>query len=432
MKKYGMLCKVLLSAFKSAKNINVKAIDYYSCINIDELENSLKSYLSVTYGYKIDYSSYLKEIKVCFENIVNNSNSRDLIDINAYVLRYTEEYINKMNQNYYSAILIESLRGLYSKNIYDTVVKNFKNQFSIGIIDKRNEDFMPYINIKDINLLEKTLKRIVFDITMLDTPFNIYIRNMNEHDGLKYLFQSIVRNASCYDLCDINSFFQKYDNFLTDDTFSEFTSEKYIGQILGNDVFVKLKKAYASYETPYYFSFYLKNSGEILELPNIRFGIDDKKVFILATQTSQENYNNKNYDKLCECYKCFIGNNKYFRNYNPMHAISIILSLGLFKRFGMDNINVVGYMPFRYKKCSIENNFSDFESNDLQYRLTNKQFYTYLRVLENFDGIFINDYSDLTGNLSLILSDDISSSNDILNDLFYMTCKPNENKNIIK
>ena len=83
----------------------------------------------------------------------------------------------------------------------------------------------------------------------------------------------------------------------------------------------------------------LKNS--IYELPNIRFGIEQKEkrkvAHILAVQSAQRIHDKQTEENIFNYVKESIPKSKHFRQFNPMHLVSIILSLGIFNGLGIKN-----------------------------------------------------------------------------------------------
>ncbi len=228
-------------------------------------------------------------------------------------------------------------------------------------------------------------------------------------------------------MLDIQRYIVKYDSFITDTTFDDLKASKFLGTFMGDNIYVRLRRAPVSYETPYFLSFYMNFDNKIVELPNIRFGLenlDNKKIMhILATQSSQDNERFDMCNKLSDCYKTFLGGVSSFREYNPSHVVSIILTFGLVRGLGITDVNIVDYMPFRYQRLVLENHKNKDELDLLQHRLTNKQLYSYLRACEYFNGIDVCSYPELDNNLKLFLSNNISTDNSQLNELYDMSYK---------
>lgn len=393
--------------------------------NLDELESNLKLYLNMVLGFKFDYSPYLKEARVCFENIVTNVTLNDLNNIGNFIVNYTNGLGEKLDSNRLSSIFIESVRKLYSNDLTGSAIINKGNSFVIERPSRVDEEGMPTIAITNIYELEKVLSKFIYDIKNSDSMYNTFLKNSGDEEGIPYIFSSVIRNATSIDLLDIERYIVKYDSFITDTTFDDLKASKLLGTFMGDDIYAKLRMAPVSYETPYCLSFYMEFDNKIVELPNVRFGIenlDDKKVMhILATQSSQDNERFDMCSKLSDCYKSFLGGISSFREYNPSHVISIILTFGLVRGLGITDINIVDYMPFRYQRLVLENHKNKDELDLLQHRLTNKQLYSYLRTCEYFEGIDICSYPELDNNLKLFLSSNISTNNLELKKLYDMS-----------
>ncbi len=396
--------------------------------NYQQLEEELCDYVRSFLGYKInfDYTLYYREIKKYFQNAIVNSKSRNFKEIIIFLEEYSKNFFSNIEKTPYSAIFIDTVKKMYSNDYSRYVIEQVGESYKIGRINRKEEDEIPNICIRNITQLDITLQKFVEDVLKTDTYFNSFFDSMSKEQAISYLFEWVVRNATTSDMLDIERYFQKYDSFITDDTLSELRVPIKASRILGYDLYIYLKKANVNYETPYYLSFIFQNEIGYVELPNIRLGIEKqgniRVANILATQTSQSNYNTRMCEDINNISKKMLGKSKFFREFNPMHVFSIILAFGLLKGVGISNVSIVDYFPLRYQRLVLEGQKSECELNNLQYRLTNKNIYTYLRTLEYFSGIQVLDYVGLDGNLIIKLGDIIQSSNEFLQKLYNIGC----------
>lgn len=405
-----------------------------SSINQELLEKTLEDYLISILGLSIknNYDNYYREIRKYFENILVNTNKdNDLIDnINIY----KEKYINLIDNHYYTKILISALEDIYSPS-YDGRVKYFDNSSNkasamishdnnslvIGRIPRKDEMDMPYVYIKDIDLFEKTLENYIETISISDSFYNILnnenLKDIPVENKIKAIFTCAIFNASNADLVDVNRFFIKYTDFISDNTLDKLRKLNYVGNILGDEVYCMLKRSELEYETPYSLCFMLRNN--IVELPYIRLGISNNQAYILSVQSSQSSYVDKdNEAKIDKYIKSIMPKTSAFRFFNPSHLVSILMCFGILKSLGINEIYVSDYLPFRYRKTIIDKQMSEEEADNFQKRLTDKNIYTYLRLVNISKGINVLSYPDGEEVLKLDISSDIILNNQYLQELF--------------
>lgn len=387
------------------------------------LEESLKEYLKEVYFYYDceDYKEYYKQIRKYFENLVENFDLNKTRDLNTFIKEYTENFYKEIDKRELSSKLFVAIKNVLSNNPKKVIIRNKGKSYFIEKIRQSEEDPMPVIGIRDIDSLEQILNNFLDTVLNSDTYFNSFFGGMERDEAISYLFEWVIRNATSQDLSELEKYFQKYTGFISDKTLEKFkkpilADRDFLGQKLG----IMLKKSNVNYETPYYLSFVMFDGKNRMELPNIRFGVEnnrtEKIVHILATQTSQDNNTNDNIE-LIKTFKTLLGRTKYFREYNPTHLISIALSFGIFKGLGINKVNVVDYMPLRFQRLALEGNKNEEELYNLQYRLTNKNLYNYLRLCEFCDGIEIISYLE-NGELSFNLTDHFSGKVEILEILY--------------
>jgi hypothetical protein len=424
------LCKIFFDVYSDSLDGSIK--NCYRNFKIDDyetLENNLKTYLNYVLGYKLhsDYNDYIREIRKYFENIIVNAHLKNCLDISQFVLDYTYSFFEKINKRPLASIFIDALKKNYSPDFAGTVIGNEGNFYTVARLSRKEEEEIPSVVIKNIDNFESILASFVEKVERSSSYFNSFFKYMDHKEAISYLLEWVVKNATVSDMTNIEQYFKKYSDFITDNTFDSLIHPVKIGDFLGDELYVMRKRANVNYETPYYLSFMMKNDKTCVELPTVRMGIEhveqEKIAHILATQTSQINDDLERYNELTLCFKRMLSKSKNFREFNPSHVISIILTFGVFKGKGIDKVIVEDYFPLRLQGLILENKRDDEELYDYQHRLTDKKLYNCLRLLEFFDGIEITDYTDNDNGLRLFLSDNIKSDNPFLQNLYNMGYK---------
>ncbi len=398
------------------KNIERKNNNFIKIKNKDVLEEILYNYVIKSIGYCSDYSKYYDEIGLLFENIITNIpyvySFENLVD---EINKYVEKYIKKLNEKKYTSLFIQAMTQQYSSDHIKAVVINNKNTYVIGKKSRLEEEEMPKIVIRDIDELENILEKLVATYNMSSHVYGNLLRT-DEDDDIVLFFSWIIKNATTEDLSDIGKYLNKYISYVQDDTFEDFKYPNYLGNFFNDELWAKISSSDVAYETPYYFVFMLRNNHLIL--PYVRYGIDngkEKTANILAIQTPNA-YNPKN-DELNKYIKENLPKSKNFRNYNPSHLISFTLFIGILLSKGIKQITIADYLPFRYQRFILENRKSVDELEDHQKRLTNKEIFTYMRLMEFTDGLEIINYPENNTPFILKIKDDIHFENEFLENL---------------
>jgi len=418
-----ILSRIFIATYNNSFKFGGKKSKQVIVEDFDKLEKALDSYVINIFGYqaKENYPDYYAEISKSFENIILNNQLSDIPLTIESINEYGKNFYKIINSYQYSSIFINTLKEFYSNGTAYPVVGNVGKSYYVTMLSK-NEEQVPTTYINDIESLDKTLKKFVEDVLSSDTDFKCFFKGFEYEEAVAYLFRWVVQNASLIDLSNIESYFRKYSSFITDTTLDHFKNPTKIGKVLEDEIYVARKKANVNYETPYYLCFFINGINRRVELPNIRVGIENKgdvKVgHIIATQTAQTPYSfemNKEYDNIL---KQYLPKAKNFREFNPSHLVSLVLSFGLLKSLGINTIEVSDFMPLRYQRLVIEGRKNDEELHNYQYRLTNKNLYNYFRMLEFQEGITILNYPDGGFNLKLKLGDEIKFENEFLQGLY--------------
>lgn len=425
----SILAKSFINIYRNLKGISL--VNF----NIQDLEEALLHFLRTTVGYKHSYLDNMKEVEIYFENIVNNIDKYHMTipdAINQYTEEYlkllethplTHEFINSINYLSSSSFNIKNLDSRLNPEI--NIAIRHKNK-SLEIIRKarQNEDDIPIMCIDDIDDFEQILINYLITIKNSNTYYNIFNREsfkeLEYKEKIKMILEGTSLNLSEYQSENLEKFFEMYTNFIKDNILTQFNHPIFINIFFDDELYVMTKRSELWYETPYYLSFMLKNKR--IELPNVRIGINNENnkpvAHIIATQTSQMMNNETSYKELQEQLKTLIPKDKYFRYYNPSHLISLIITFGLLKGLGIDDVLITDYMPFRYKKIQIDKQLSEEEANKYQTRLTTKNIITYMNLINDLKGIEVINYPGNESDFRIRIGDNIEGKNEFLSNLY--------------
>ena len=429
MEKY-VFCQIFTRILKEITNEELKIKDY------ELLEDALRQYIITVLGFKMDYIDCMKEVEIAFENLINNSYKYKL-DLITYINTYRENYINLMETHPYVDLFIKTVNNLYSKTFnikkIDNEIKSKEISIAVKQFDKKleiirthriDEDYMPSIIINNVDEFEEILNTYINTIKYSDTFYNIFnnpqFSDKSEEEKIFMILESTMLNVSNFDVLNISEFFKKYIDYVNNVGLDSIDGLQYIGELFNDELYVKVKRAELLYETPYYLSFMLRNKR--IELPNIRLGIFEENnkyiANILAVQDSRMKMDEENLEEVKKHIKTNMTPDNHFRFYNPNHAVSLILTFGLLKGMGIDNVSVKDYMPFRYKKVILDKQLSEEEGYKYQTRLTNKNIETIMRIITGFNGIEIENYPSIESEIYLKLGEDIKGKNEFVDNLF--------------
>lgn len=376
------------------------------------LENTLTDYLQVVMGYRSDYSNYLDIIREYFINIsVNFPESSSFDDLINNINKCKVLYTNNLEERHYLSLFIDGLKSLYSSDYTGSYVRFNDKKYIIGKNNKEDLD-IPNSVINNIDEMEESLKELVSVYKSSNHDYGILLMD-EEEDNIKKFFMWIMRNATINEFNDLNKYINKYISFIKDNSFNDYTKPNYMGQFNNDELWFKLSKSDVAFETPYYFLFMLRNN--MLKLPCVRVGINNNTANIVALQSAKGNGLNE--EELNSYIKKNMPKSKHFRMYNPMHMTSIILTLGLLKGKGINKVEISDYLPFRYSKLIEEGKLTTDEINHQQERLTDKNIYTYFRILEFSTGIDIYSLPDNDSPFILELND-IHFNNEFLQGIY--------------
>ena len=439
--KQKILSRIFLDVYNNFQMFNNKKTeiileDYVS------LEETLEKYLVDILGNRIkyNYEDNFREIIMYFENIFYNSQHKNYNNIIACINSYKKEFIEKKETHKYLNLFINTIEKLYSKSYDGKLFSDKSNNltyssiaivhrgdsFIIGRLPRKDQINLPTININNIDEFEKILQQYIDSIKNSDSFYNLF--DNENYDSLSFenkvqiIFECTILNATANDLNCVENFFRRYNSFINDKSLENMKNLQQMGELFNDELYIKLKKSGILYETPYYFAFFLRNNR--VELPNVRFGIEErnnKKIaHIIATQSSQGDININNLEKIQAEIKKKLPTEPYFRNYNPTHLISILMSFGILNGVGIKDIQIKDYLPFRYNKTILDKQMSEEEADKYQTRLTNQNIMTYMRLCELVEGINIVSYPEMDMGLILELDDEINCKNKFLQEIYDM------------
>ena len=463
------LSKIFIDVFQNLSITNRKKVPKIIVQNYDELELTLQQYLVTILGEGIvdNYQNHFPEIRKYFENILDNVDYNSEFNLIDWIMQYAKIFKNTLESHRYTLLFIQAMQRLYSPNydgkvdflndaqnelvsemysshgkisLADIFISNFSKCFIIGRISRKSEVGLPSVYINNIDHFEKILQNYVLAIQESDTYYNLFhnknLQDISENTKIRALFESTMFNASSKDASFIENFIIKYTSFVTDKTLYPFRTLGYLSggesTVLQDEVFLMLKRSELEYETPFCFCFMLKN--QVVELPNIRLGINTennhKKAYIIATQSSQSSYINRNNLSVVESkIKKIIPTSSAFRFYNPSHLVAILMCFGILKGMDIYDVEVVDYLPFRYKKTSIDYQMNEEEATNYQRRLTDKAMITYMKLSQIVEGVNIITYPEMDMGLRLDISSDLICANPELQKLYDMCYQYSKNLN---
>ena len=422
----------------------------YPLVDNIKLEETLRQYILKVMGFHV-YNEYLMsqqpDSRVTFSyyaavrkwlvNLVQNfdyNNTRSLIEA---IEDYGDNFYSNIEKRPYVDKLIKGMKRLYSKDENDpNIVINHKDKmYRIGLIDGKINESMPVMVINNIDNLEDTLSKYVNAVIETDNAYRFVLEDPSEDDMDKKivnLFMWTLINVSSYDALYMERYFKKYTSFITDDTFSFYRHNvSKMGNLLNDELYLLERDSTCSYETPYYLAFMLKNRR--VELPNVRIGIEDlgnKKVaHILSLQSTQMHKNPIEDPIINKEIQTQLPKSPYFREFNPSHLLSLVITLGLLNGSGINEITVYDYLPMRFQRFVREGRMNEEELYNYQHRLTNKFVNVFFRLMEFTDQIEAVSYPDNCSNLMLSVKDKLVFNNELLDEAYMIGYNQSYNLN---
>lgn len=438
-----LFTKVFLESYKKGIELgykrNLTIERYFKEGNKEVLDNALRDFIYAVLGFRFNGAYNLGEVRIYLDNICRNIPLNTNVGLIEAINDYKNEYVEFLNEHPYVRMLSEVMKKIFSREydgklgtepsavVYsdnaEAVIKHNRSAKSLIIAKtiRQNTTPLPSVVISNFDYLENILEDFVRTVEESDTQYNLFVKPgyqcYSKEEQIKMLFEGVILNATAYDLSNVDRFFQRYTKFITDPYLSNVQGVNYVGDAFGDQLFFKVGKSDFEYETPYYLSFMLANTR--LELPNVRIGIDEEeqKAYIVAVQTSQRTGNNPNVDELI---KSQIPRTKHYNFYNPTHMTSLVLAFGLLNGMGIQNIDVIDYMPIRYYKTILDKNMSEQEAEAYMRRVTDKNIYTYFKLSCLAKGVEIASAPGEGHGMTIHLDDEIICHNEFFQNLYNM------------
>lgn len=440
--------KITFDEFLKSIGYRIKKIMYVK--ETEEFEHILENYILDTMGYHIyklyiDYKNgivasfeYFPEVRRYFENAIVNYRYSKNLSMEEWVKEYSSEFRSYIEGFPYVDKLIKAIENIYGENFYDVVISQVGRNFMIYHPSDKNEDELPMVCIRDIERLNSIIADYIDAIKLTDNAYkNVFDETMcmSNDEAIEEILGWTLRNASQADLSNVELFFNKYLNYVIDSTFDAYKHGiTYAGPIYGDEEYIALRRAALAYETPYYLRFMLKSKR--VELPNIRFGIEwtsgESVAHIQAIQDSQEVTPNDAHKEIRKKITSSLPKSKYFREFNPMHLVSLVEFIGMLNAWGIKKIVACDYFALRYQRYCLENNKSETELHNYQHRLTNKYTNTFFRMLEYTDDIEVLKYPDESGEFIFEIKGDVTFNTPILQEIYDLGYNSAKKEGMIK
>ena len=429
-----------LNVTPSKKLDSSDSLSYLNVTPSKELEDALEDLVRETLGFSFNDSYDYGAVRVCFDNVIKSmhyTDNRNFIDI---IKIYKDKYFKILEDNHLTRLFVDVIKRIYSPN-YDgklgsylvnneqrsasssAYVGTIYNSITVGMPIRIGQDLMPSVMIRDAYKFEEKLQIFVDTLKSSSSDYNLFkisgfTDSYTEDEILQMAFESIILNATSYELCNVGRYFMKYTSFLEDTTMPSLTPLVDLGSALDDELYFKVKKSDIEYETPYYFAFMLRDHQ--YELPNVRLSITEKdngeKVAnIIALQSSQITKRNPD---IAEIIKRRTPKTSTFRYYNPEHFISLVLALGILNGLGITEIDVQDFMPIRYRKTVCDNSMNEEEAENYVKRVYDKNIACYFKMQLLTDDIEFTDYPASGDNLHLKTNDIVRFKDEFLNDLY--------------
>lgn len=405
---------------------------------LENIEEALQDFLQSVLGYRFGGAYNLTEVKMYCDNICNNlpliSNKSLAQQIRDYKQRYLDLLESHPNVN----ALLEVLKRIFGK-YYDgkfgnytdfpngfenseAVIVHKENSFIITKAIRPNTITLPSIFINNIDRTERILDKFIESIRNSNLVYNIFNNAgydaFSEIEKRKMLFETIILNATTFDLSNIDLFFERYSYFVRDPILGSIKGLHYLGDKFNDQLYCKLNQSDIEYETPYYLSFMAANHH--FELPNVRLSISAKenRAYIVAVQSSQRTPNNN--PEIMKDIKDNMPKNGVYRFYNPMHLASLTLAFGFLNGIGIQTVNVVDYMPIRYYKTIKDKGMNEIEAERYLTRLTDKNICTFFKLESLAEGIDLINFPGTGYNMVLQMQDEVVCANEYMQHLYDM------------
>ncbi len=290
---------------------------------------------------------------------------------------------------------------------------------SVEIVPRIHEEYMPAINIKDVDVFERNLKKYLEAIKYTDIKSTV----IDDRHTERYFLFNIWKNATVSDFQNPEKFILRYTNFIKDQTFSEFDELTSIGNFAGSMVMAQRCQDDYGFETPYIMHLSLTDGKHIYNLPWIRYGITqnrfgEKLAYIYAIQRMEPSNTEEYGSKMQKAVNGVNTGVKERRNITPNFIAALGIFMGMLEGEGVKVIKAPDFLIGRYGRFS--NATTQEEIDKIQKNLTENFFRNFLRLddqLENFK-IEPIDVSELNSFLCMSLDKFKGCKNETLAQLY--------------
>lgn len=244
----------------------------------------------------------------------------------------------------------------------------------------------------------------------LETAIDFYLDTqsyfeLNDRDFKKLLLTCLILNAGNGDFNNFEKYVETRTNLLNS-TICEGTKKHFQnGQYT---IFSKTEKLKPNLEGPYKTTFYFDGleRGQYV-LPSVIYGQSGNIVCVYAVQGKkgkQEGRLAKDLDRYLRKLNSGIQDKDYIGEVSPSSVASLTMFFKKLKNEGVNEVEVTPFMPLRYQtkhnQINIKGNKKGTDKREvkaeqewqdsLQFNMTNKLSYLFLRYAHHFDGTSIN------------------------------------------
>lgn len=428
-----LLSRIFYTLFKKIHQLDIEKTD-------DELlEEKLRKVVLNILGSKV-HSNYLfytrrvlptfdyyNEVSKLFENIIINYKKQ--CDILEYIDQYNTDYFKDMDKYKYASVLLKNIYKLYSDKKQNVIILKFDDCYRVDPLrdsDTKDPNLMPSIYIDNISNLDKILEEYVETIrTSTKSNYNRIFASQGDLDEetLFNIFYFTLLNITTNQTRCLEDYFRKYIAFLNDTTFDKYIKNPTcIGNLMGDQVYLNVAQKDMAYETPFWLSYIFNNHKYFL--PLVGAGVYENKnnqkvAEVMAIQDNQSiPLDIKMHDEMIEMIKKLSPKSHNFREHNPTHLLSVIFATGFFNGAGISQIDINPYMPFRYQRLIIENSKTEEDIDNFEKRVSTKNLYTWLRMLDFTEDITVENYPDHGTFLTLRVSENVSFNNEFFQEAY--------------
>lgn len=354
---------------------------------------------------------------------------------------------------FYNKILVEAKDG-----VIDIDGFKFNIEFQTKINDENkylNENVFETLEIKNKEEFDKLL--ILYTKKMYEFIINSDFKNIDYvyYEGNKtyiidFILSSVWNNVTNDSLQNPIEYLKDRINFIDNSLYSldnNYSLIKNADVLQNSDISFSIEKNNPILETPYSFCPYIvrdKENNEIFSLPKVYFGISNNKCFIYSVK-NDKNINDNSYSKKINRILYKVNKNieddyelDNIKDVSPSALISISMFLKVLKENNITKVNIVDFMPIRYKAkeyalnkkiSKLQKTFSKEEFDNMKINIQKEQekiqnnmtdkLLRNFRRLEYHGFIDITSYpKDIDSNMHIKINDNVKEFDNILNTLY--------------